>query len=450
MFSLELRRGRLLWGGVVGLALAAVGVAAFVFGLGRGHTTDAQTVQPVPIEPISQVRREGHLLVVPSNVQKALRIETAFVAKAKQTRALPAMSGRLALDNTLMARIPPHFPSDVVALGTVKGKETDAFTADDAPEGRILRFGDRVKKGQLLAVLWSRDVGEKKSEFVDTVVRLKYEQDQLEQLEQLLADLAISRQTVLDARAKVVADELVRDKAENTLLGWGFKVADLDVLRAEAERRLKPGAKRTSKFAEWARVEIRSPQDGVIVEMNVSLGSRTNDPTIDLFKIADNTRLALWANVYEDDLPAVTRMLKKGPLAAGVELPAEPGNRLKATVDYVGEIIDPSQNTALLRGTVPNPDGELKSGQYVTVHVELPATADEVEIPTSALVEDGKDSYVFVQPNKNEMKFERRKVAVSRRFQDVVYLQGSLQPGDAVVISGALLLNEQLNELTND
>ncbi len=159
MFSLQLRRGKLLWGGVVALAVVSIAAAGVVIGLNRGHTSEAQTAQPLPAEPLSQVRREGRLLVVPSNVQKALRIEIAYAKKADQPRALPAMTARLALDNNTLARIPPRFPSDVVALGTVNGKETEVLTEEDSPEGRILRFGDRVKKGQLLAVLWSKDLG---------------------------------------------------------------------------------------------------------------------------------------------------------------------------------------------------------------------------------------------------------------------------------------------------
>src|SRR5207248_4673867 len=199
-------------------------------------------------------------------------------------------------------------------------------------------------------------------------------------------------------------------------------------------------------FDTWARVEIRSPQDGVIVEMNAALHSRFNDTSVDLFKIADTSRLAVWAYVYEDDLPAITRLLKKGAVPAQLQLPSQPGAKLPAGIEYVGEIIDPNQHTALVKGTVDNPDGELKAGQYVTVQIELPPVAGEIEIPTTALVEDGRESIVFVQPDPDQMKFERRKVTVARRLHDVVYLHESLRPGERLVVGGALLLNDAMNE----
>ena len=61
-------------------------------------------------------------------------------------------------------------------------------------------------------------------------------------------------------------------------------------------------------------------------------------------------------------------------------------------------------------------------------------------------MEDGRESVVFVQPDPDQMKFERRKVTVARRLHDVVYLHESLQPGERVVVGGALLLNDALNE----
>ena len=82
--------------------------------------------------------------------------------------------------------------------------------------------------------------------------------------------------------------------------------------------------------------------------------------------------------------------------------------------------------------------------------VELPAPAGEVEIPAEGLVEDGRQSVVFVRSTSDPSLLIRHRVKVARRFRDVVYLTaepGGVRPGNEVVTSGALLLNEAMNEL---
>ena len=121
----------------------------------------------------------------------------------------------------------------------------------------------------------------------------------------------------------------------------------------------------------------------------------------------------------------------------------------------MNDIIDPNQHTALAVGHIENPNGLFKAGQFVTATVELPPAADEIEVPATASVEDGRESIVFVQPDPNKLLFTRRKVKVLRRLHDVVYLSGSgaegkgepIRPGDRVVTGGAVFLNDALADL---
>src|SRR5262249_11789734 len=109
---------------------------------------------------------------------------------------------------------------------------------------------------------------------------------------------------------------------------------------------------------------------------------------------------------------------------------------------------DPNQQTALASGTVENPRGELKVGQFVTVTVELPPPKGEVDLPAEAVVEDGRESLVFVRRTPGE--FVRRRVEVTRRFHDVISVklpEGGVSPGDVVATGGALLLRDALEQL---
>jgi cobalt-zinc-cadmium efflux system membrane fusion protein len=82
-----------------------------------------------------------------------------------------------------------------------------------------------------------------------------------------------------------------------------------------------------------------------------------------------------------------------------------------------------------------------------------------VEVPISALVEDGKDSIVFVQPDPNEPVYTMRRVEVTNRFDQMAYVRSTLtakvgdehaqgvQPlhvGERVLTAGALELKAAL------
>src|SRR5207237_5911015 len=69
-----------------------------------------------------------------------------------------------------------------------------------------------------------------------------------------------------------------------------------DLKRQEAE-----------EWRRWARVEVRAPIDGTILEKNVALGQLVDNSSSStpLYIIGDLSRLSVWANLYEEDIPAL-------------------------------------------------------------------------------------------------------------------------------------------------
>ena len=143
-------------------------------------------------------------------------------------------------------------------------------------------------------------------------------------------------------------------------------------------------------------------------------------------------------------------------------------------VDDIGYLIDPNQHTAVVRGHIPNPDGLLRAGQFVTATVELLPPKNVVEVPIGALVEDGKDSIVFVQADPKEPIYTMRRVQVTNRFEHTAYVRSvpltkdeervrretdgqaslpaePLGEGERVLTTGALELKTALeNKLSED
>src|SRR5262249_56202379 len=106
----------------------------------------------------------------------------------------------------------------------------------------------------------------------------------------------------------VECDIIAVDKAERTLHSWQVSEAEIAALRAEAikihERNVRQDAKLN---ANWARVEVRAFVDGTIMEKNVAVGDYVSNE-LDLFKIADLSRMDVMAYAYEEDVPVLERL----------------------------------------------------------------------------------------------------------------------------------------------
>ncbi len=450
MQLLQTRKARLIVCGVLGVvllgSLALVGPRLYRWGESQVH---AESVNPESAEGARTRRLDEKTLVLSPQGVRSLGVKTLPASSSSRELALPPMAGCLALDNNQLLRVHPRFPGEIVALGTANGYEYTGASGEDSLKGPPLKYGDSVKKGQVLAVLWSKDLGEKKSELVDAVSRLRLDREVLSRLQPLLREGATSERSVREAERAVEADLIAVARAERTLRSWRVSEAEIRTVHDEAER-LSRGEK--AGDPRWARVEIVAAQDGVILEKNVALGDIV-DTTTDLFKIGDLTRLAVWVHVYEDDLPTLLKVPR--PIRWTVKVPSQPGLSFSGTLESVGAIIDPNQHTALVSGHVDNTAGQLRVGQFVTATLQVPAPADEIEIPASALVEDGHQSLVFVQPDPNQPHFEQRQVSVARRYHDRVYVHRvaplpgcqPIQPGEHVVVGGAVLLRDALAQL---
>ena len=121
--------------------------------------------------------------------------------------------------------------------------------APRANAGRPLRSGDSVRKGQLLAVVWSKDLGEKKSELVDAVSKLKLDREVLERLRGLSREGGTSERSVREAERAVDADLIAVARAERTLRSWRLGEDEIAAVRAEAERLGRRGTRASASGA---------------------------------------------------------------------------------------------------------------------------------------------------------------------------------------------------------
>src|SRR5262245_34771626 len=161
---------------MLGLAVAVALVAGVLFGLPllRAWTQPANANEertPAPADlGVTAVGTES--LQVPQKVKDKLKIKTDPVTDAKPR--LLELRGSLTFDLQELARIKSRFPGEVDRIEDVRDPLASAEKGESVM--RPLRPGDFVKKGQRIAILWSKDLGEKKSELVNALSQLYLDQ----------------------------------------------------------------------------------------------------------------------------------------------------------------------------------------------------------------------------------------------------------------------------------
>jgi cobalt-zinc-cadmium efflux system membrane fusion protein len=390
------------------------------------------------------VDRPAHTIAIPLDVRAALGIrkggkdEVDIAKTPTKTRPL-TMYGSTALDPTRLMRIRARFaPAEVMSIGEVVDVQNGKSVF------RELRPGDRVKRGDVLGVFFSVDVGSRKNDLLDALVQLMLDQKVLDGIEKALH--SVPEVQHWNALRAVQADRNAVNRAYNNLRVWNIPQEDIDALHEEAKRisadknawhktpagRWAAGQKQAKgakvdmgadKDDPWGRVTLRAPFDGIIVERNVNPREMVVDSTVNLFQIAQVQRLLVVANAPEDELPnlnALTPEQKKWTVkTVGMNGTTE----IEGPIEEIGYLIDPNQHTAVIKGYIDNPKEAIRAGQFISATVQIPPPKDVVEVSLDAIVEDGQTSVVFVQTDPKEHHYTMRRVQITNRFEHTAFVR---------------------------
>jgi cobalt-zinc-cadmium efflux system membrane fusion protein len=437
---------------VVGVALVLAAMAAYRPVVRWRRSAPREPTRSAPADHPSvelEPGRRDALRVTPEAVA-SLGVAVA-PAEASRLADRLVLDGTLGIDPARLQEVRSRFAGEIVELGRAE------------PGHRPLQFGDAVKAGQLLAVLWSRELGEKKSELISALVQLNLDQTTLERLEPLFRAGSIPEREYREAARAVEVDRNELARITRTLEMWRVTGDELRAVDDEAARLIanqNPAAGDDAVgdggagAGRWARSEIRAAQDGLLLEFNAAVGDVVSSDDI-LFKVGDLTRLQVVAFAYEEDLPRLER-LPADNRAWTVTVPAMPATPPQAgKIDRLGDVLDPVQHTVAVMGWVDNAAGMLRAGQFVSAEVAMPPPGDEVAIPASAVIERGGETLIFVQQDADPV-FELRRVSLARVVGAQACIRQhpsadgatqGLQPGEHVVASGAVELHQALTDL---
>lgn len=265
-------------------------------------------------------------------------------------------------------------------------------------EGRVTRIlvaeGDRVAKGQLLAVL---DRGD--------------------------AEIALEKARVREENA-VAVHQRGRDLAAEELISR----EDLD--KREMDARI---ARQEHAEAAWnlAKTEVRAPIGGRVSLRSAQPGQHLR-PGDELVQITDLDPLIAYVYLPEKDVLA---------LSAGrqvdLALDAAPDVAFHGRVRQISPVVDPATGTVRVTIEVISPPSQVRPGSFVTAKIVRQRRPDAVMLPKEAVIRELQQAHVFVARRDGEqLTAARRAVTLGLEENGRMEVTSGLAAGEELIVAG--------------
>jgi multidrug efflux pump subunit AcrA (membrane-fusion protein) len=309
---------------------------------------------------------------------------------------------------------------------------------------RLVDIGDRVKTGQLLAIIDAPDLDQQVDQGRAT---LQQSESALRQVEAQakLASVTWERYKVLVARG-------VFSKQDGDTQEANFNISRANVRAAEdTVNANRANLRRLIELQAYERV--RAPFDGVVIARNIDVGALissyggglgsgvntagTGSVTIpvtgsatlgaEMFHLARLDHLRVYVSVPESSAQYVA----VGQTVSLV-FDSAPGKSFQGKVVRTAHAIDSTTRTMLTEIQVENRDGELMPGTFATVIFNNVRAMPPVIIPGDALITRSSGMTVaLVRDNRVHLQ----PVVAGRDYGASVEIREGLQEGDLVVVN---------------
>ncbi|HEY2070652.1 MAG TPA: efflux RND transporter periplasmic adaptor subunit [Rhizomicrobium sp.] len=174
---------------------------------------------------------------------------------------------------------------------------------------------------------------------------------------------------------------------------------------------------------------ITAPFDGTVTSRSVDVGALINvgaTGATPLFTVSDDSKVRIYVNVPQDYSSQVTPGMK-----ASFTVPEYPGQVFTATLMANAQSVSAQTGTVLIQLQADNADRKLKAGDYAQVKLDLPAAANTVRLPASALIFNDNGTAVAVLGANNRVTI--KPVTIVRDLGTAVEIASSLTKQDRVI-----------------
>jgi len=276
-------------------------------------------------------------------------------------------------------------------------------------------IGQSVKQGQLLAVISSPDLADRRSELLAAQRRLSAARTTYERERSLWQERISAEQDYLQAQA-------------------ALREAEVAVRNAQQKLRAI-GATGTSS-GNLNRYEIRAPFDGIVVEKHLGLGEAVREDA-NAFLISDLS--SVWAEIIVSpkDMQVVRIGEKVVVRATAFDASAE------GKISYVGSLIGEQSRTAKAHVVLPNTGDLWRPGLFVNVEVVSAETQVPVAVAADAIQTVEGRNVVFVRDADG---FVAKAVSLGRSDGKSVEITSGLDAGTGYAATGSFAIKAELGK----
>jgi RND family efflux transporter MFP subunit len=374
--------------------------------------TDTEQLEPVPSEPSS---RRWLLGLLVAGVVLGIVIYSGIHERARAESTLGVSTERAAVP--IVDTIQPT--SGAVSQEIVLPGNTQAF--NDTPiyartNGYLKRWyvdiGTHVQQGQLLADIDTPEIDQ--------------------QLEQARADLK-------NAQANAQLAQITATRWQNLLKTNSVSKQETDQAVSDLNARQATTDSMTANVHRLEQLQsfekVYAPFSGVITARNTDIGALINagagGTPQELFHMAAVNKLRVYVAV-----PEINSAAAQTGARAALTLDEYPGETFQGTIVRNSDSIDSASRTLNVEVDVDNPQGRIKTGAYVFVHLKMPqsgrASTQSLTIPANTLLFRSEGLRVGVVRNG---RAELVPITIGRDFGNTVEVATGLHPTDQVIIN---------------
>jgi cobalt-zinc-cadmium efflux system membrane fusion protein len=284
-------------------------------------------------------------------------------------------------------------------------------------------LGDFVEKGEVLAVIESRELADVKAAYLTSIESFQLAEPFFKREERLWKKKISSEQDYLDAKKAFAEAKIEMNKAKYKLSALGFSLEYIKNLPSEPPRL-------------FTSYEITAPFNGTIIKKHITLGEVVKEDD-DVFVVANLDTVWVDLRVPQKDASSI----KKGQKAT-ISGKADTSKTV-GTIDYVHSLIDEQTRTKLARVVLDNTSGQFLPGTFITATVQVGKSETDVVVDKSVLQNIDDKACVFVQ---SEQGFEPRPVMIGRSNETCVEIIDGLESGEIIVTENSFRIKAQLEK----
>jgi cobalt-zinc-cadmium efflux system membrane fusion protein len=340
--------------------------------------------------------------------------------ETKVTKKEPIISDSMAKMITIDTVKLDYIQDQLTLSGEVANDENKVVKIFPNASGQVLSvnvsLGDRINKGQTLAVIKSADVAGNYADLKSANSDAAIAEKEYKNAEELYKNGISSEKEFIQAKLQ-------------------YQKAITAVNKVHTQIAINGGG-RTNAGGTYI---ITAPRSGYVVEKNITAGSFIrNDNGQNLFTISDMQDVWIWANVFETDI----QKIKVGS-PADITTLSYPDKVFHGRVDQINSVLDPSSKAMKAKIILPNPGMLLKPQMFTKIIINNKEDQQALVIPGTAIVFDGGKNYVLLYKDRYNIKAQE--VQILKQIGDNAYIVSGLKEGDLVIGKNQVLIYNSLN-----